>query len=162
MGPLLCFVLVACTSSPTEIPRAKSDPGEIVYYTTHPEPEKVDKFCGAHDRSYVVKPVDVPEGDLGVLKRALTALFREQWGAAEEIGPVTVDQGRAIVDLRSTDGIGFASTICGGVAFLGSVLRTIFQFGSIDEAQIRLKGSCRRFGEFMQSLMCDTFTRDDL
>ena len=77
VGSLLCFFLVACTLSSTEdvarpedrpaspqdtqqeTPavsvspslRAEPDPGEIVYYVTHPDPERVDKYCGAHDRS---------------------------------------------------------------------------------------------------------------
>jgi hypothetical protein len=142
--------------------RAEPDPGEIVYYVTHPDSEQVDKYCGAHDRSYIVKHVEVPEGDIGVLRRALKALFGEQWTAAEEVEAVTVDRGRAIVNLRSTSGFDFAGTSCGGVAFQGAVLRTIFQFESIEEAQIRLEGSCERFGKFMQSGVCTTFTRGDI
>ena len=187
VGSLLCFFLVACTPSATEdvarpqdgsaspqhvrpgTPaasaspslRVEPDPGEIVYYLTHPDPEKVDKHCGAHDRSYVVKHVDVPEGDLGVLRRALKALFGEQWAAAEEVEAVAVDDGRAIVNLRSTNGLDFAGTSCGSVGFQGSVQRTIFQFDSIEEAQIKLEGSCERFGEFMQSGVCTTFTRGE-
>lgn len=90
----------------------------------------------------MVTSARVPEGDLGVLRRALKALFGEQWTAAEEVEAVTVDRGRAIVNLRSTNGVDFASTSCGGVVFRGSVLGTIFQFESIEEAQIRLEGRC--------------------
>ena len=64
-----------------------------------------------------MKHVDVREGDLGVLRRALKALFGEQWTAAEEVEAVAVDEGRAIVDLRSTNGIDFAGTGCGSVGF---------------------------------------------
>ena len=188
MGSLLCFLLVACTPPPTEdvarpqdrpaspqntqqeTPaastspslRAEPDPCEIVYYVTHPDSEQVDRYCGAHDRSYIVKHVEAPEGDPRVLRRALKALFGEQWIAAEEVEAVTIDEGRAIVDLRSTNGFDFAGTSCGGVAFQGAVLRTIFQFESIEGAQIRLEGSCERFGEFMQSGVCTTFTRGDI
>ena len=94
--------------------------------------------------------------------QALKALFRDQWAAAEEVATVARNEGLAIVDLRSTIGFGFASTSCGGVSFLGSVLRTIFQFESIEEAQIWLDGSCEKFGEFIQSLECTTFTRDNI
>ena len=186
VGPLLCVLLVACPSSSTNDVqshpdpaaqgsqrqtsagpdpsslRADPDPGEIVYYTTHPDHEKVDKYCGAHDRSYVVKHVDVSSDDPDALRKALEALFRDEWEAGEEVQAVMVDEGRATLNLRTARGFGFASTTCGGVSFLGSVLRTIFQFESIDEAQITLGGSCKRFGDFMQSLKCMTFTRSDL
>lgn len=148
--------------SPRETFRAEPDPGEIVYYITHPDSEKVDRYCGAHSRSYVVEHVDIPKSQRDVLTRALNALFREGFSADGTIGSVSVDGARALLDLRSTHEIDFAGASCGGVTFQGSVLRTVFQFDHIKEARILLEGSCKAFGEFSQAGKCITFTRSDL
>lgn len=137
-------------------------PGEVVYYRLHPDFKKVDKYCGAFDRSYVVEPVEIPPGEQAVLTRALEALFREYWELDDAVRSVRVDESRAVVDLRSSDGLGFASTSCGGVGFLGSLMRTVFQFDSVDHAQVRLEGSCARLGKLLQYGRCLTFTRDDI
>ena len=141
--------------------RSKPRDEKVVYYRLHPQEKKVDRYCGALDRSYVVSHVDVGS-DRGVLRRALQALFAEYWGASRTLGDVSIDQGRAVVDLRSTEQVQFASTSCGGVGFLGSMLRTVFQFDHIEQAQLRLRGSCRDFGEFMQSGVCRAFEREDI
>jgi hypothetical protein len=43
---------------------------------------------------------------------------------------------------------------------MGSVLRTVFQFATVEEVEIRIAGSCRRFGKLMQTGRCDIYTRD--
>lgn len=150
------------TEKPKRTFRTEPRPGEVVYYRLHPDHDRVDRYCGAHDRSYIVKHVEVPDGSPAVLRHALEAHFGEYWDAADTIGTVSATEGRAIVDLRSTDGIGFAGTSCGGVGFVGSVLRTIFQFENIEEAELRLRGSCKNFGVYMQTARCDILTRDNL
>lgn len=133
---------------------------EVVYYGFR---RNVDTYCGAYDRSYVARPVDVPEGEGSVLTHALRALFAEEWDVPpSRVEKVEILNGRAIIYLTSMDGLGFAGTSCGSIGFQGAVLRTAFQFDSIESVEIWLDGSCRAFGEFIQSARCDTFTRDTL
>lgn len=143
--------------------RTEPRPGEVVFYWLHPDADKVDKYCGAFDRSYVVKHVAVPEGARNVLTRAVRALFvREFDSPGSQVERVTVEDGRAIIYLGSMEGIESADTSCGGVGFMGSLLRTVFQFDSVDSVRVTLRGSCQRFGEFMQADKCQTFTRSDI
>lgn len=143
--------------------RTRPEPGEVVYYRLHPNWRKVDKYCGAFDRSYVVKHVHIPPGAQDVLNRAVGALLSDYYvGSAQGIARVSIEDGMAVIDLRSVRGLGIASTTCGGVSFTGSLMRTVFQFDSIDSFQIHLAGSCRDFAKFKQAAGCITVTRDDM
>lgn len=142
-------------------PSRPNQPKDVVYYTLNRD--QVDRYCGAYDRSYVERPVEVPEGQNSVLTHALRALFRNEWNTPPStIERVELVKGRAVVYLKSADGVEFASTSCGGVGFLGSILRTSFQFDSVESVEIRLGGSCEAFGEFMQTGRCDVFRRQHL
>lgn len=143
--------------------RTQPSPGEVVFYRLHPDPDKVDRYCGAFDRSYIVRHVEVPQGARNVLTRAVRALFVRYFRRpGSQVEKVVLEQGRATIDLRSTRGIESASTSCGGVGFMGALLRTVFQFDSVDALRVTLQGSCQRFGEFMQAGRCQTFTRSDI
>ena len=134
-------------------------PGEVVFYRLHPDERKVDRYCGAHDRSYVVETVNVGR-DQAVLTQALRALFHRYWkvpGAVVE--SVSLSEGQATVGIRFHRLLGWASTSCGSVSFLGSILRTSFQFPSVESVRLELDGSCRNFGKWMQSGRCTIFTR---
>lgn len=133
--------------------------GEVVYYRI--SSEEIDRSCGAFDRSYVVEHVAVPKGRTDVLELALRALFREEWGSPQAIDSVNLEGGLATIDLRSSKGIKFASTTCGGTSFRGSLLRTVFQFDEVREVRALLRRSCTSFGRLMES-DCQTYRRADL
>ncbi len=141
----------------------QTGPAGVVYYRLHPDPKKVDRHCGAYDRSYIERRVQVPETERAVLKRALQDLFHEVWlTPRSRIRAVDLAEGHVVIDLSSLGELEFATTSCGGVEFAGSIMRTVFQFESIHSFEIRLQGSCRRLGELMQSERCRVYTRDDL
>lgn len=144
--------------------RTEPHPGEVVFYQLHPNWRKVDRYCGAFDRSYVVRHVPVPHRAQNVLTRALRALFVRHWHRPEsQVVKVIVEDGQATIDLRSMRGIGFAGTTCGGVSFIGSLLRTAFQFNSVHSVAITLRGSCVRFEMYMQAApRCSVVTRGEL
>ncbi len=139
--------------------RRQPRPGEVVYYRLHPDWRKIDKDCGARDRSYVVRHVDVPPGHMAPLTTAVRALFNHWGGRASQIEEVSLSDGRATISLASVNGLGFASTSCGSVGFTGSLLRTVFQFDTVKSLQVHLAGSCKDFGDFMQAVRCQTYTR---
>lgn len=134
----------------------------MVFYRLHPDPHKIDDYCGNEDRSYVVRHV-AARGDRRALGRAVKALFRRYWEIpSSRLDEVSVENGLATISLSSMRDLDFAGTSCGGVGFLGSISRTAFQFESIEALQVHLRGNCRSFGEYMQSARCETFTRRDI
>lgn len=148
---------VSASTAPPEREHIRARPprvpqGRIVFYRLNPDWRKVDRYCGAWDRSYVVREVHMPEGNRRFLTRALRALLHGQWDVPRKrLEGVTITKDHANVHLRSMRGLGFASASCGGNAFLGSLERTVFQFDSIRSFQIDLHGSCTRFGNYMQA-----------
>ncbi|MFP5353246.1 MAG: hypothetical protein ACLGIB_11885 [Actinomycetota bacterium] len=151
------------TTSIEQRSRRRARPGEIVFYRLHPNWRKVDRLCGARDRSYVVRHVNVGSELPEALSHALRALFHRHWGVPRStIGDVIVRDSRAIVDIQARDELGWASTSCGSVSFKGSLLRTVFRFESIDSVRFLLDGTCRSFGEWLQSGRCETFDRTSI
>ena len=149
----------------SETPKAKSSrkhprPGEVVYYRLNPNWEKVDKACGARDRSYVVRHVNVPPRTRAPLTAAVKALL-DFWGARpSQVEEVSILDGRATLSLASMKGLDGVNTSCGSVAFIGSLRRTVFQFDSVQSFQIHLEGSCKKFGNYMEVGKCRTIMRE--
>jgi hypothetical protein len=105
----------------------------------------------------------MPRGSRLYLTQALRAYLTRYWDRPpEQIQSVSVEDGKATVNLRSMRGLGIASTSCGSVGFMGSIERTLFQFDSVRTARIELAGSCRAFGDYMQAARCSTLTRRDI
>ncbi|HUF31883.1 MAG TPA: Gmad2 immunoglobulin-like domain-containing protein [Acidimicrobiales bacterium] len=112
----------------------------------------------------------------GVLRASLDALLAgptaderadgfSSWFSEETAGAllgVTVADGRAVVDLDPSlpDLIPNASTSAGSAALLAELNATVFQFGTVDEVEYRLGGSCDAFFEWLQS-SCTIITRAD-
>jgi hypothetical protein len=82
-----------------------------VYFRTHPNRSRVDRYCGAFDRSYVAEQVTIPEGEERVLTLALRSLFHDFWSVERSrVSDVNIVDGRAVIDFASWDDFGFAST----------------------------------------------------
>ncbi|MGH9194960.1 MAG: GerMN domain-containing protein, partial [Acidimicrobiia bacterium] len=66
---------------------------------------------------------------------------------------VTIDfKGEAMFALGATTATSF---------FLGQLTRTVFRFPAINSIRLELDGSCKKFGEAIQTLQCEMIRRDE-
>ena len=88
----------------------------------------------------------------------MRALF-DHWGS-REVEAVSLSDGRATISLVSMKSVEWAGTSCGSIGFMGSLLKTVFHFDTVESVQVQLAGSCKEFAEYMQGSECQTYKRE--
>jgi hypothetical protein len=114
---------------------------------------------------------EVPETDL-VLTATLTELVKGPEPNEAELGfvsffsaatvdalaDVSLNSGRATVELRGLEEIENISTSTGGQFFVANLNANVFQFDTIDAVEYRLNGSCDAFWALVEA-QCQLVTR---
>lgn len=160
----------ALDSRKCNLPKPSRSPGTVLVFLIKPQsgPRRVfvpaERPIGAKGRKAPVRAA-LRQLTLGTTARERRAGCASYFQSPDPraLRDVALEGDRATIDLngRSMSMLALGPSEATS-RFLGQLTRTVFQFPQINSIRLELDGSCKAFGNAIQSLRCETIRRTEL